>query len=76
MKTLPPLALLLSLGCSTQPLPRVQFQPHPVPAGLRLPEQLGTYHLGRHVDSAGSLHEAHRLHRVETESRWDLRPTP
>lgn len=74
MKTILPLALLLGLGCSTQPLPRAQF--HPAPPGLRLPEHLGTYHLGRHVDSAGNLHEAHRVHRVESTVGWDLRPTP
>ena len=44
--------------------------------GLRVPDQLSEYRLGRYVDPRDPLvmHEGHPVYRVETSASWDLRP--
>lgn len=77
MKTATPIlaAAILSLaGCSSpRPRPAV-LEPRPEPSGVRLPERVQAYHVGRTVDSRDHLHEAHPIYRVEAEATWDLRP--
>jgi len=76
MKTLIPILLALATGCSTHNPKPLVLHPQPEPVGVRFPELLQTYQLGRQVDATGRLHEAHSLYRIEMEARWDLRPGP
>lgn len=45
-------------------------------AGLRTPDQLSEYRLGRYVDARDPLvlHEGHPVYRIDESARWDLRP--
>lgn len=79
----PILSLLIPIlaGCATHRSgPQVTVRPLPphVPPRpeLRYPEQIRSYHLGRHVDPArpGLLHETHPIHRIEAEAAWNLHP--
>ncbi len=44
--------------------------------GLRIPDQLSEYRLGRYVDSRDPLvmHEGHPVYRIETSASWDVQP--
>ena len=79
MKTLPLIPLLFLTACSTTPQLGVRPQmPPPVSdeAGLRRPEVLHTYQVGRYADPDDDalMHEHHVVYRIEESARWDLRP--
>ncbi len=76
MRFIIPILVLLVSGCSSPKPKPVALQLHPEPAGVRFPEVLQTYQVGRQVDDSGRLHETHPIHRIEMEARWDLRPGP
>lgn len=76
MRFILPILILLAAGCSTRKPTPLVLHPHPEPAGVRFPEVLQTYQVGRQVDASGQLHEAHPVHRIEMEARWDHRPGP
>ena len=44
--------------------------------GLRIPDQLSEYRLGRYVDPHDPLvmHEGHPVYRIDNSANWDLRP--
>lgn len=44
--------------------------------GLRIPDHLSEYRLGRYVDARDPLvmHESHPVYRIESDARWDLQP--
>ena len=44
--------------------------------GLRIPDQLSEYRLGRYVDARDPLvmHEGHPVYRIDNSASWDLRP--
>ena len=68
------LAFIFSLtACGSKPKPLatlLQSKCDP-PAGLRLPEQLKVYHLGR-TATPSEMHEAHPVYRIEESARWNL----
>lgn len=79
MKMLPLIPVLLLTACSATPKLRVRPQmPPPVSdeAGLRHPEVLHAYQVGRYADpdDEALMHEHHAVYRVEESARWDLRP--
>lgn len=81
MKILVPILIIFLGGChAPRPTPVVESLPIAAPANrteLRLPASVVEYTLGAYVDPKNPLirHEAHRIHRLEKEARWDLRPT-
>ncbi len=81
MKILIPFFIALLGGChAPRPTPAVDSLPVAAPANrneLRIPASVVEYTLGAYVDPKNPLirHEAHRIQRLETEARWDLRPT-
>jgi hypothetical protein len=69
--------LLFLPACSTAP--KLTLRPQQPPAkvsGVRYPEIIGAYHVGRYADPNDDLimHERHTVYRVEENSRWDLHP--
>ena len=79
MKMLPLIPLLFLTACSATPKLTVRPQmPPPVSdeAGLRHPEVLHAYHVGRYADRDDDalMHEQHVVYRIEESTRWDLRP--
>jgi len=81
MKTLSIIPLLLLSACSTPNAPTLTIRPQepsfPIDApGIRYPEFIGAYHLGRYVDPSNALHEQHTVYRVEAGGRWDFHPGP
>jgi hypothetical protein len=70
--------LLFLSACSTTP--KLVLRPQQPPAtnadGIRYPEVLHAYHVGRYADPNDDLimHEQHVVYRVEENTRWDLRP--
>lgn len=44
--------------------------------GLRIPDQLSEYRLGRYVDGRDPMvmHEGHPVYRIDNSASWDLRP--
>ena len=78
MKTLHLIPLIFITSCST--VPRLAMRPQQPPAthtdGIRYPEVLHAYHLGRYADPNDDsiMHEQHVVYRVEENSRWDLHP--
>jgi hypothetical protein len=70
--------LLLLTACSTTPkLALRPQQPSSTSAdGVRYPEVLHAYHVGRYADPNDDLimHEQHIVYRVEENTRWDLHP--
>ncbi len=81
MKTLYVIPLLLLSACSTPNAPKLAIRPQepgfPIDApGIRYPELIGAYQLGRYVDPSTALHEQHTVYRVEAGSRWDFHPGP
>jgi|SRR5438128_374543 len=81
MKTLYVIPLLFLSACSTTKTPKLSLRPQEptfptAEPGLRYPELIGAYHLGRYVDPSNALHEQHTVYRVETSSRWNFHPGP
>ncbi len=72
--------LLLLSACSTTP--KLVLRPQQAPAtnadGIRYPEVLHAYHVGRYADPNDDLimHEQHVVYRVEENTRWNLHPGP
>ena len=82
------LSLITLIGLSAcQSPPKSASIPPPLPSAkvrqdylkpgdiqrVRTGEFVKTYHVGRHVDGRGStMHEAHRVYRLEKPSRWNL----
>jgi hypothetical protein len=72
---------LLFLSACASTTPKLTLSPLPTPLentdGIRHPEVLHAYHLGRYADPSDDLimHEQHVVYRVEENTRWDLRPT-
>jgi hypothetical protein len=71
--------LLFLSACSTAP--KLVLRPQQPPAmedtaGVRYPEVLHAYHIGRYADPNDDLimHEQHVVYRVEENTRWDLQP--
>ena len=72
--------LLLLSACSTTP--KLTLHPQQTPAasadGIRYPEVLHAYHVGRYADPNDDLimHEQHVVYRVEENTRWNFHPGP
>ena len=70
--------LLFLSACSTTP--KLVLRPQQLPAtnadGIRYPEVLHAYHIGRYADPNDDalMHEQHVVYRVEENPRWDLHP--
>lgn len=78
MKMFPLIPLLFLTACSATPKLGVRPQmPPPVSdeSGLRQPEVLHAYQVGRYADpdDEALMHEHHVVYRVEESARWDLR---
>jgi hypothetical protein len=71
------IALLFLSACATAP--KLTLRPRPPSStdvgGVRYPEVLHAYHVGRYVDPDDDslMHEQHVVYRVEQNPRWDLR---
>ena len=80
MKTYYLIPLLFLSACSTTPklVLRPQQPPTPNADGIRYPEVLHAYHVGRYADPNDDLimHEQHVVYRVEENTRWDFHPGP
>lgn len=81
MKILCLVPLLFLSACSSAPklaLRPAQSPPLADDSGVRLPEVLRAYHVGRYADPNDDwlMHEQHTVYRVEAGARWDLRPGP
>jgi hypothetical protein len=80
MKTYYLIPLLFLSACSTTPklVLRPQQPPAPNAGGIRYPEVLHAYHVGRYADPNDDLimHEQHVVYRVEENTRWDFHPRP
>jgi hypothetical protein len=67
-------------ACSTTPklVLRPQQPPTANADGIRYPEVLHAYHVGRYADPNDDLimHEQHVVYRVEENTRWDFHPGP
>ena len=80
MKTYYLIPLLFLSACSTTP--RLVLRPQQPPTanadGIRYPEVLHAYHVGRYADPNDDsiLHEQHIVYRVEENPRWDFHPGP
>jgi len=72
--------LLFLSACSTSPkLTLRPAQPSAMDAdGIRYPEVLHAYHVGRYADPNDDLimHEQHIVYRVEENTRWNFHPGP
>ncbi len=73
--------LLFLSACSTSP--KLTLRPQQPPAatdttGIRYPELLHAYHIGRYADPNDDLimHERHVVYRVEENTRWNFHPGP
>ena len=72
--------LLLLSACSTAP--KLTLHPQQTSAtsadGVRYPEVLHAYHVGRYADPNDDLimHEQHVVYRVEENTRWNFHPGP
>jgi len=72
--------LLFLSACSTAP--KLTLRPQQPPAsdaaGIRYPEVLHAYHVGRYGDPNDDslMHEQHVVYRVEENTRWDFHPGP
>ena len=80
MKTYYLIPLVFLSACSTTPkLTLRPQQPSTTDAaGVRCPEVLHAYHIGRYADPNDSLimHEQHIVYRVEENTRWNFHPGP
>jgi hypothetical protein len=78
MKTYYLIPLLFLSACSTTP--KLTLRPQQTPAtsadGVRYPEVLHAYHIGRYADPNDDLimHEQHTVYRVEENTRWNFHP--
>ena len=82
MKTYYLIPLLFLSACSST-TPKLTLSPQQPPAvmntdGIRYPEVLHAYHVGRYADPNDDLimHEQHVVYRVEENTRWDFHPGP
>jgi hypothetical protein len=81
MKTYYLIPLLFLSACSST-TPKLTLRPQQTPAtstdGVRYPEVLHAYHIGRYVDPNDDLimHEQHTVYRVEENIRWNFHPGP
>lgn len=73
--------ILCLSACSTQPARKAILINPPgqsiqETAGLRSPEQIRAYQLGRYADSGDRtvMHEAHPVYRIEKTASWNLKP--
>jgi len=72
--------LLFLSACSTTP--KLVLRPQQPPAtdanGIRYPEIVHAYHVGRYADPNDDsiMHEQHVVYRVEENTRWDFHPGP
>jgi hypothetical protein len=72
--------LLFLSACSTTP--KLTMRPQQPPGtnadGIRYPEVLHAYHVGRYADPNDDLimHEQHVVYRVEENTRWNYHPGP
>ena len=80
MKTYYLIPLLFLSACSTTPrlVLRPQQPPTPNAEGVRYPEVLHAYHVGRYADPNDDsiMHEQHVVYRVEENTRWNFHPGP
>ena len=80
MKTYYLIPLLFLSACSTAPkLTLLPQQPSAMNVnGIRYPEVLHAYHVGRYADPNDDLimHEQHTVYRVEENTRWNFHPGP
>ena len=80
MKTFYLIPLLFLSACSTTPklVLRPQQPPATDAAGIRYPEVLHAYHIGRYADPNDDslMHEQHVVYRVEDNTRWNFHPGP
>ena len=73
---------LLFLSACSSTTPKLTLNPLPTPLentdGIRYPEILHAYHVGRYADPNDDLimHEQHVVYRVEENTRWDFHPDP
>jgi len=73
---------LLFLSACSSTTPKLPLSPLPTPLentdGIRYPEVLHAYHVGRYADPNDDLimHEQHVVYRVEENTRWDFHPGP
>jgi hypothetical protein len=80
MKTLYLIPLLFLSACSTTP--KLTLRPQQPTAantdGIRYPEVLHAYHIGRYADPNDDslMHEQHVVYRVEENTRWNFHPGP
>jgi hypothetical protein len=79
MKTYYLIPLMFLSACSTTP--KLVLRPQQPPtatdtAGIRYPEVLHAYHVGRYADPNNDLimHEQHVVYRVEDNTRWNFHP--
>jgi len=72
--------LLFLSACSTAPKLTLRPQQPPMTNadGIRYPEVLHAYHIGRYTDPNDDLimHEQHVVYRVEENTRWNFHPGP
>ncbi len=72
--------LLFLSACSTTPklVLRPQQPPTPNADGIRYPEVLHAYHVGRYAEPNDDLimHEQHVVYRVEENTRWNFHARP
>jgi len=80
MKMLYLIPLLFLSACSTTPklVLRPQQPSATDAAGIRYPEVLHSYHIGRYADPNDDslMHEQHVVYRVEDNTRWNFHPGP
>jgi hypothetical protein len=79
MKSYYLIPLLFISACSTTPKLALRPQQPPTAtdtAGIRYPEVLHAYHVGRYADPNSDLvmHEQHVVYRVEDNTRWNFHP--
>jgi hypothetical protein len=79
MKSYYLIPLMFLSACST--MPKLALRPQQPPtatdtAGIRYPEVLHAYHVGRYADPNNDLimHEQHVVYRVEDNTRWNFHP--
>jgi hypothetical protein len=79
MKTYYLIPVIFLSACSTTPKLALRPQQPPTAtdnAGIRYPEVLHAYHIGRYADPNNDLimHEQHVVYRVEDNTRWNFHP--
>jgi hypothetical protein len=81
MKYIALIPLLFVASCASRS--QVVLRPTPPPAvepveAVRYGEVVRAYHVGRYVDPnhPETMHEQHRVYRIEVSARWNLHPGP